>query len=361
MKLLFAFVAVIGLGLSIFAADEESESTDEDSSAGLPEKYAKDYLIARSTISPDKKFAVIYPTDDYYQSADKAKDYLITLQPFSILGALKAEEPYFQHQSHGGIRAEWSDDSSIALITLEGKWGPRDVFLIEFQSGKPSRTTNILSKTRELLPPNGRKAIFVEDTSFQLEGTNRVLINASVQTSPNDLGLSPDAWNGHVEATWDVKNSKFTSKEVSGRERGADAYRTRGQSAVEEKPSSPEDVKNAIGLTSKGWDYYLSLAWYYLFDRSSHEAIAACLKALELSPHNAAMIKVALAHGYLFDNQFDKAKAIYLENKDTKLRDDERTFGQAVLDDFKELEEAGISHPDMEKIKALLTSEIKAQ
>jgi sugar lactone lactonase YvrE len=343
--------------------EEEAES-ETDSSAGLPAKYAKDYLIARSTISPNKKFAVIYPTDDYYQSADNAKDYLVTLQPFSIIGALQAEEPYFAHQSHGGISAEWSDDGSVALITLDGKWGPHDVFLVEFHSGKPSRMTNILRKARDLLPPNGRKAFFIEDegATFQLDGTSRVVINGSVQTSPNDLGLSPDAWNGHVKATWDVKHAKFTSKEVSGRNRGTDAYRNRGQSAAEEKQSSPaEDVQNAIGLTSKGWDYYLSLAWYHLFDRDAREAIAASLKALELSPHNAAMIKVTLAHSYLFDNQFDKAKAVYLENKNAKLRDDERTFRQAVLDDFKELEEAGITHPDMEKIKALLTTQTEAR
>jgi streptogramin lyase len=339
--------------------EEEEAESETDSSAGLPAKYAKNYLIARSTISPNKKFAVIYPTDDYYQSADNAKDYLVTLQPFSILGALQAEEPYFQHQSHGGISAEWSDDSSVALITLDGKWGPHNVFLVEFHNGKPSRMTNILRKARDLLPPNDRKAIFIEDedTTFQLDGTGRVVINANVQTSPNDLGLSPDAWNGHVEAAWDVKQAKFTSKEVSGRERGADAYRNRGQSATEEKHANPaEDVQNAIGLTSKGWDYYLSLAWYHLFDRNSREAIAASLKALELSPRNAAMIKVILAHSYLFDNQFSKAKAIYLENKNAKLRDDARMFSQAVLDDFKELEEAGITHPDMEKIKALLTA-----
>lgn len=341
--------------------EEEAES-ETDSSAGLPGKYAKNYLIARSTISPNKKFAVIYPTDDYYQSSDNAKDYLVTLQPFGILGALQAEEPYFQHQSHGGISAEWSDGSSVALITLDGKWGPRDVFLVEFHNGKPSRMTNILRKAHDLLPPNSRKAIFVEDTTFQLDGTSRVVIDANVHTSPNDLGLSPDAWRGHVEATWDVKQAKFTSKEVSGRKRGADAYRNRGQSAAEEKQSSPaEDVQNAIGLTSKGWDYDLSLAWYHLFDRNPREAIAASLKALELSPHNAAMIKVTLAHSYLFDNQFNKAKAIYLENKNAKLRNDERTFSQAVLDDFKELEEAGITHPDMEKIKALLTTKTEAR
>src|SRR6266571_4440238 len=342
---------------------EETEAESEtDSSTGLPDKYAKNYLIARSTISPNKKFAVIYPTDDYYQSSDNAKDYLVTLQPFGILGALQAEEPYFQHQSHGGISAKWSDDSAVALITLDGKWGPHDVFLVEFHNGKSSRMTNILRKAHDLLPPNERKAIFVEDTTFQLDGASGVVIDANVHTSPNDLGLSADTWRGHVEATWDVKQAKFTSKEVTGRKRGADAYRNRGQSAAEEKQSSPAgDVQNAIGLTSKGWDYYLSLAWYHLFDRNPREAIAASLKALELSPHNAAMIKITLAHSYLFDNRFDKAKAIYLETKNAKLRDAERTFSQAVLDDFKELEEAGISHPDIEKIKALLTTETDAR
>jgi hypothetical protein len=78
------------------------------------------------------------------------------------------------------------------------------------------------------------------------------------------------------------------------------------------------------------------------------------LKALELSPDDAVLIKGNLAHAYLFDNQFDKAKAVYLENQDAKISD-ERSFTQAVLDDFKEFEEAGVTHPDIQKIKALLT------
>ena len=345
--------------------DEPAEAESEtDSSRGLPEKYAKNYLIARDTISPNKKFAVIYPNAAMEDSASEKeiKDYLVAMQPFAVLKALDTQSPYFEHQSHGGLSAEWSDDSSVGLITLDRKWGPGDVLLVELHNGKLSRMTSISRKARDLLPPNGREAIFVEDTTFQLDGTSRVGINASVQTSPNDLGLSPDAWNGHIEATWDVKQAKFTSKQISGRERGADAYHNRGQSAAEEKQSSPtEDVQKAIGLSSKGWDYYLSLAWYHLFNQQPHEAIAASLRALELSPHNAAMIKVTLAHSYLFDNQLDKAKAIYLENKNARLRGDERTFSQAVLEDFKELHDAGVTHPDVEKIKALLSTQTEGR
>jgi len=120
------------------------------------------------------------------------------------------------------------------------------------------------------------------------------------------------------------------------------------------------NIQKAIELDPTNGEYYSDLGWYQLFNRKPRESIAASLKALELSPNDAVLIKGNLAHGYLLDNQFDKAKALYLENKDAKL-DDERSFRQAVLDDFKELEEAGITHPDTEKIKALLTTETEAR
>jgi hypothetical protein len=50
MKSFFTFVVMIGCGLSVFAAEEEPEAAGEDSSAGLPDAYAKSYLIAASTV-----------------------------------------------------------------------------------------------------------------------------------------------------------------------------------------------------------------------------------------------------------------------------------------------------------------------
>jgi len=121
-----------------------------------------------------------------------------------------------------------------------------------------------------------------------------------------------------------------------------------------------KDEQKAIELDPKNGDYYLSLGWYQLFNRKPRESIAASLKALKLSPDGAVVINGNLAHGYLFDNQFEKAKAIYQQNKDAKLQDG-RTFSQSVLDDFKEFQEADITHPDMEKIKALLNTKTNAR
>ena len=51
--------ALVFVGLvTLFAQEESNEGGD--TSAGLPKEYA-DYLIASNTLSPNKKFAVIYP------------------------------------------------------------------------------------------------------------------------------------------------------------------------------------------------------------------------------------------------------------------------------------------------------------
>lgn len=132
----------------------------------------------------------------------------------------------------------------------------------------------------------------------------------------------------------------------------------RGSARLEKReyPVAVRDIQKAIDLNGKVGDYYLDLGSCQLFNRRPREAIAAALKALELDPDNATMINTVLATGYLFDNQFEKAKAVYLENIAAGIRSD-RSFSEVVLDDFKHLEEAGVTHPDIEKIKALLTAE----
>jgi len=141
------------------------------------------------------------------------------------------------------------------------------------------------------------------------------------------------------------------------------AYNNRADTHAKKKQydAAIKDTQKAIALDPKNGNSYLSLSWHQLLNRQPREAIVTCLKALKLSPGDAVMIKTNLAHGYLFDNQFDKAKTIYLENKDAKVGDDGRTFSQVVLDDFKEFQDAGINHPDMEKIKALLTTKTEAR
>jgi len=135
------------------------------------------------------------------------------------------------------------------------------------------------------------------------------------------------------------------------------AWDDRGAARAEkgEYPIAARDIQKAIELNGKVGDYHLDLGSCQLFNRKPRAAIAAALKALELDPDNATMINTVLATGYLFDNQFEKAKGIYLKNISAPLQAN-RSFSEVVLDDFKNLEGAGVTHPDIKKIKELLTS-----
>lgn len=198
------------------------EEQGEDSSDGLPEKYAKDYLVAQSTLSPDKKFAMIYPTRDE-EDLPGGANYLVSLKPFAILAKLQTKRPYFQNESHGRLSADWSDDGAVALITLDAKWGPGDVFLIEVKNGKVTRATNILKKAHDLLVPDFRNAkaadkdfIFESEDrpGFQLDGSKAVRIDAAATTDPKGVDEGR-VWDGHLEAVWDIPQAKFTSQKVT--------------------------------------------------------------------------------------------------------------------------------------------------
>ena len=211
-------------------SNQEREAAGEDSSAGLPEQYAKNYLTASKTVSPDKKFAVIYPNEAMGDAASakgtEIKDYLVTLLPFAVLQPLDTKWPYYEHESHGGLGAEWSDDSSVALITLDGKWGPHDIFLVEFRDGKLSRMTNILAKAHDLLLPDYRKAkperyneyfdfIFESEDEpiCKLDGVKQVRIEGHATTDPK--GLSRRKWSAQVKAVWDIPKAKFIEQKIT--------------------------------------------------------------------------------------------------------------------------------------------------
>jgi len=102
-------------------------------------------------------------------------------------------------------------------------------------------------------------------------------------------------------------------------------------------------------------DTYMILARCELFNRKFSNAIAANEKGLKLniSESKNLMLTTDLAHGYLFSGQYQKAKPLYLDNKDKKIMDG-RSFKQIVLNDFKKFRKHGLDHPDIKRIESAL-------
>lgn len=232
----FSLVAgvLLSLGSTAWAAEQESEDYQKDSPAGLPPEYAKNYLISKSTMSPEEKFAVIYPTLDFSESKE-AKDLLVALKPFSVLAPLPTDEPYFDHKSNSALGADWSGDGSKVLITLDGKWGALDVFLVELSGDKVKRITNLLEKARALARPKFRAAkpkpeaynkalefIFEEEEGgpCQFHGNDRVDVYVKVTNDPK--GDTKRPWRVLIKAQWDIAQAKFTSEKVTPAKKGPD-------------------------------------------------------------------------------------------------------------------------------------------
>jgi hypothetical protein len=210
--------------LALAAAENDPETA---SSAALPEEYSGNYLLAGNMLSPDKNIGVIYPKSELCakESDKRCKDFLVQLRPFKILATLDTKFPHFQNKNHGGISGDWSKDGMAALITLESKWGPGDIFLYEFKDGQLARSTNLLQKIHRLLEPDFRKATgarYNDEFDFILESEEKpmvefkgatVQVHATATTDPKEIP-GTKAWDAKVDAVWDITGAKFTSQKV---------------------------------------------------------------------------------------------------------------------------------------------------
>ena len=103
-----------------------------------------------------------------------------------------------------------------------------------------------------------------------------------------------------------------------------------------------------------------NLSWYLLFDRQ----FAASEKAAResLFPQNTRLpknyssetewVNTNLAHAILYQGKYAEAEKIYLALKDKPINN--ATYKETFLADLIELEKAGITHKDVEKIRILL-------
>jgi hypothetical protein len=95
-----------------------------------------------------------------------------------------------------------------------------------------------------------------------------------------------------------------------------------------------------------------SLAWSCLLKQDFTRALQVLERGITIidkSNRTYPYLLSNLAHAYLFNNQFEKAQTLYFSNSTLKL--DDISWKDAVLTDFKEFNNLGITSPDMDKIK----------
>jgi tetratricopeptide (TPR) repeat protein len=75
---------------------------------------------------------------------------------------------------------------------------------------------------------------------------------------------------------------------------------------------------------------------------------------IQKSDHdNLIFIQLNLAHALLFQGHYDEALAIYRQYQDKPLHG--KTFGEVTLEDFAAFDKAGLTHPDLSRMKQALS------
>jgi molecular chaperone GrpE len=145
-----------------------------------------------------------------------------------------------------------------------------------------------------------------------------------------------------VKAVNDAFESKNYAEAARLQQRIAAAL-NRAETAAEGKPGD-----GALGAL-------LSLSWYQLFAGQYGDVIATANLAAEIS-EDYISIDTNRAHALMLKGFADEAKDIYGKHrgKETQNR---KTWEREILDDFAEMEHAGITHPLMDEIRAAWTAQ----
>jgi tetratricopeptide (TPR) repeat protein len=103
----------------------------------------------------------------------------------------------------------------------------------------------------------------------------------------------------------------------------------------------------------------VALAWYQIFNRDFAGALAASDEALKLDP-KSLIAQTNRAHALLFLGRTKEAEAIYLGHRgENVFANSDEKWETAILGDFDDLEKAGLTNPNIARLRALLRAAAK--
>jgi len=217
MKMLIAHGALLLLFNVIAHGQEESASpaSEKKSYSEIP----KGYEVGEQTISPDGRFALVYPMQDPDTlEVAQLPNLLMRLKPYKVLLEIDESVPLGRH---GAPAAEWNGNEFVA-IWRQMKWGNEDLVVYQIANDKIKREEKIWPEVVKYFdrdfhqrflkkyPKESDSYTFVADNSdvksFEFKD-HKLLLNISAENKPN---LAPGlVWSAELHAVWDLDKAKF--------------------------------------------------------------------------------------------------------------------------------------------------------
>jgi hypothetical protein len=197
----------------------------EESASPVPEKKSypevpKEYEVGEDTISPDGRFAILYPVRDENSNEGPAfPNVLVRLKPYEVIKELDVEPAW--KDMRGAPAGKWGGIRFVA-IWRQMKWGDEDLVVYELVDDKIKREEKIWPEVVKYFdrdfhqrflkkyPKESDNYTFVSDNSdvksFEFKD-HKLLLNIFAENKPN-LAPGP-VWSAELHAVWDLAKAKF--------------------------------------------------------------------------------------------------------------------------------------------------------
>jgi hypothetical protein len=237
MKSLLLSSAFMATALSGYAVEQTYDGGFEPTPPSpFPVAY-KDYQILPNTMSPDRRFAFIYPKRSRLYELSEYGLYLAALNPFRILSKIPTGHSNLAANAHGYYAANWAKDSSATVFIAGRKWGPNKVWVLQLSDGRVAKRSDLTEAVRQELLPDFKKSraaryneyydfIFdsedrqtvvnsetLAERGWDLDNRGQVTIDCTCTTDPKEL--RSNRWAVRFKGTWDIASAKFLHKEFT--------------------------------------------------------------------------------------------------------------------------------------------------
>lgn len=221
MKVLISSLMITTAVVTLICAQEKSASPTEEAKR-YPE-VPKQYEVGEDTISPDGRFAILYPVRDENSNEGPAfSNVLVRLKPYEVVKELDVDPAW--KDMRGSPRAKWGGNQFVA-IWREMKWGNEDLVVYELANDKIKREEKMIwpevvkyfdrdwkNRFLKKYPKEANNRYFFtshdsEFKNFEFKG-DALLLDIRAENNPN---LAPGPiWSAELRAVWNLKSSKFT-------------------------------------------------------------------------------------------------------------------------------------------------------
>ena len=183
----------------------------------------KDYELGEESVSPDGRFALLYPVQDAdTRVVAGVPNVLVRLKPYAVLKEIGEDD--VPRGRRGEPRAQWANNSVVA-IWIAAKWGSSDLWIYEIENDQVKRVHPVFKEARKYFdrdfkqrflkkyPKESGSFTFVSDGNEQsgvreIEFKGRkLLLNLFADNKPNLAG-GPH-WTAELHAVWNLDTAKF--------------------------------------------------------------------------------------------------------------------------------------------------------